>query len=63
MMQKNCKECRFFYEDNRNTLYTRSRYCFCRRKGAFFSRNYRIGEKTRIDPGNKACEAFEEKYS
>ena len=32
---------------------------FCRKKGAFFSRNYKVGEGTRIAPDQRACPEFE----
>ncbi len=56
-----CRDCRYFYRDDRSTLYIRSLYCFCQKKGVFFSRNYRIGEGTRIGEGDTACPDFQEK--
>lgn len=53
-----CRDCHWFFADNRVTEYRRDGYCFCRKKGAFFSRNYRIGEGTRIAPDQKACPEF-----
>ena len=54
-----CRECKWFWLDDRNTDYRQDTFCFCRRKGAFFSRNFRIGEGTRIAPNQKACSWFE----
>lgn len=54
-----CRDCRWFFRDDRISEYRRDSYCFCRKKGAFFSRNYRIGEGTRIAPNQKACPDFE----
>lgn len=54
-----CRQCRWFFADHRPAEYRRDNYCFCRKKGAFFSRNYRIGEGTRIHPEQEACPAFE----
>lgn len=53
-----CRDCYWFFADDRVTDYRRDCYCFCRKKGAFFSRNYRIGEETRIAPDQKACPEF-----
>lgn len=53
-----CRDCRFCWQDDRSTDYRRPPCFFCRRKGSFFSRNYRIGEGTRIDPDQPACEQF-----
>lgn len=53
-----CRDCYWFFADDRVTDYRRDCYCFCRKKGAFFSRNYRIGEGTRIAPDQKACPEF-----
>ena len=53
-----CRDCRWFFADNRAWEYRRDGYCFCRKKWAFFSRNYRIGEGTRIAPDQKACPEF-----
>lgn len=56
-----CRDCRWFWEDRRATDYRRDGYYFCRKKGCFFSRNYRIGEGTRIDRDQAACAAFEKR--
>lgn len=54
-----CKDCRFFYADNRVMKYRRQPMFFCNRKGAFHSRNFRIGEGSRIDKDDTACSLFE----
>lgn len=61
--QNKCKDCTFFYDDDRITEYRRDACYFCRRKGAFFSRNYKVGEGTRIDCGDNACKDFVNKNS
>ena len=53
-----CRECRYAFLDGRCTDYRRDAIWFCRRKGAFFSRNYRVSEGTRIDPDAPACPYF-----
>ena len=53
-----CEECRWFYEDRRETVYRRGRCCFCKRKPFPFSRQYRVGEGSRIDPGG-SCPDFQ----
>lgn len=58
-MEIYCPQCRYFYEDHRPTAYRRDSCCFCRCKGAFFSRNYRVGEGTRIGRNQPACSRFE----
>ena len=60
-----CKDCLYCVWDDRVTDYRRDagRYVFCSRKGAFFSRNYRVHEGTRIAPEDLACEQFEPKES
>ena len=59
--EKTCADCRFCIEDCRSHTYIRRGYYFCKKKGSFFSRNYRIGEGTRIDRNSPACKWFEEK--
>ena len=54
-----CKDCRFFYADNRIIKYRRQPMFFCNRKGAFHSRNFRIGEGTRIAENAQACPLFQ----
>ena len=44
-----CQDCRYCWQDDRSSVYRRPPFFFCRRKGSFFSRNYQIGEGTRID--------------
>lgn len=56
-----CRDCRWFWADRRATDYRRDGYYFCRKKGCFFSRNYRIGEGTRIARDQAACAAFEKR--
>lgn len=56
-----CRDCRWFWEDRRATDYRRDGYYFCRKKGCFFSRNYRIGEGTRIARDQAACAVFEKR--
>lgn len=56
--QAKCKDCEYFYADDRITDYRRESCCFCRRKGAFFSRNYRVGEGTRVGLNDNACDAY-----
>ncbi|MBC8571168.1 hypothetical protein [Zongyangia hominis] len=53
-----CKDCVYFYADDRGSAYRRPPCYFCRRKGVFFSRNYRVGEGTRIGREDDACEHF-----
>ena len=53
-----CQDCRYCWQDDRSSVYRRPPFFFCRRKGSFFSRNYQIGEGTRIDPCQSACEQF-----
>ena len=60
-MSNFCRDCRWFWEDRRATDYRRDGYYFCRKKGCFFSRNYRIGEGTRIARDQAACAAFEKR--
>ena len=49
-----CQDCRYCWQDDRSSVYRRPPFFFCRRKGSFFSRNYQIGEGTRIDPCQSA---------
>lgn len=56
--QNKCSDCHFFYADDRITAYRRETCYFCKRKGAFFSRNYKVGEGTRIGLHDDACENF-----
>ncbi len=56
-----CRNCAFSWEDRRETVYRREDCWFCRKKGPFFSRSYRIGEKTRVDPDAPACPEFQSK--
>lgn len=59
--QNKCKDCEFFYMDDRITAYRRETCYFCKRKGAFFSRNYQVGEGTRIGYDDAACKNFNKK--
>ncbi|MBC8560000.1 hypothetical protein [Fumia xinanensis] len=56
---RSCRECRYFYDDCRDTVYRRSHCYFCKRKGLYFSRNCRIGEENRILPDDPACKFFQ----
>lgn len=58
MSENSCETCQFAFCDDRCTDYRRDPMWFCRRKGPFFSRNYRVGEKTRIDPKSPACDDY-----
>lgn len=58
-----CRDCRWFYADDRSTVYRRPPCYFCRRKGPFFSRSWRIGEGTRIGYDDPACPDFSPKPS
>lgn len=53
-----CRDCLYFFADRRETVYRREACCFCKRKGPFYSRSYRVGEKTRIDGEQRACPDF-----
>lgn len=61
MKPPRCADCRFFYTDNRVTPYRRDPMYFCRKKGAFFSRNYSVHEKNRILPKDPACPLFKKR--
>ena len=54
-----CRDCAFFYADDRVIKYRRQPMFFCNRKGAFHSRNFRIGEGTRIAEDSPACDLFQ----
>ncbi|WMJ22541.1 hypothetical protein RBG61_11150 [Paludicola sp. MB14-C6] len=54
-----CKDCIYFLLDNRVHAYRCEPYYFCKKKGNLHSRNYKIGEGTRILPNDLACEYFE----
>lgn len=54
-MEKICRTCRYFYADDRITLYRRDPMYFCRKKGVFFSRNVAVHEQNRILPNDPAC--------
>lgn len=54
-----CRECRFFYIDNRVIKYRRQPMFFCDRKSVFHSRNFRIGEGSRIAENAEACPLFQ----
>ncbi len=56
-----CSSCQYCWKDTRHTDYIRPPYFFCQKKGSFFSRNYRVGEKTRIDPDFPACPEYRKK--
>lgn len=56
-----CRECAHCWEDRRETVYRRGECWFCRLKGPFFSRSYRVGEKTRVDPDQPGCPHFTKK--
>ena len=56
-----CRECAPCWEDRSDTVYRRGECWFCRLKGAFFRRNYRVGEKTRVDPDQPGCAHFTKK--
>lgn len=53
-----CKDCLYFYVDERENVYRREPCYFCKRKGPFYSRSFRIGEGTRITQEDKACPFF-----
>lgn len=53
-----CKDCKYFYDDNRETVYRRNHCYFCKKKGVHFSRNVKVGEKNRISPNDFACDFF-----
>lgn len=53
-----CKDCIYLITDNRVHVYRAEQYYFCKKKGSLHSRNYKIGEGTRILPSDKACEQF-----
>lgn len=53
-----CRECIHCFADHRSTDYRRPACYFCRRKGCYFSRNYRPGQQTRIHPNQPACDQF-----
>ena len=57
-MEKFCRDCAYFYADNRITPYRRDAMYFCRRKGVFFSRNTALHTKNRILPDDPACPNF-----
>ena len=61
MAEKKCIDCQYYYLDERPSVYARPKMAFCRKKGRLFSRNFKVGEQTRIDPGAVACPEFEEK--
>lgn len=56
--KQTCRNCKYCYRDNRIADYRRGEMFFCRKKGAFFSRNYRVGEGTRIHGNDIACGQF-----
>ena len=58
-MKARCIDCRHCWKDDRQSVYRRPPLYFCRRKGSFFSRNYRVGEGTRIAPDQPSCLLFE----
>lgn len=58
-MNARCIDCRHCWQDDRHSVYRRPPLYFCRKKGSFFSRNYRVGEGTRIAPDQLACPLFE----
>ncbi|MBR5485746.1 MAG: hypothetical protein IKV41_04480 [Oscillospiraceae bacterium] len=53
-----CSDCAFFYSDDRIIKYRRQPMFFCNRKGSLHSRNFRIGEGTRIAADCDACSMF-----
>ncbi|MEG2038664.1 MAG: hypothetical protein RRZ73_02935 [Oscillospiraceae bacterium] len=55
-----CESCKFCYFDNRIMKYRRQPMYFCTAKGAFFSRNFKVGEGTRIDKGGTICDKYQE---
>lgn len=57
-MTPTCESCRWFYDDDRDTIYRRGRCCFCKRKPYPFSRQHKPGEGSRIDPKG-CCEHYE----
>lgn len=62
-MEARCENCRWFYlddRDDRDTVYRRRECCFCRRKPFPFSRQYKVGEGSRIDR-RSCCENYEPK--
>ncbi len=53
-----CSDCTFFYRDDRIIKYRRQPMFFCNRKGSLHSRNFRIGEGTRIAADSDICNMF-----
>jgi hypothetical protein len=53
-----CKDCIYFLSDNRAHVYRSESCYFCKKKGSLHSRNYKIGEGTRILPNDIGCEHF-----
>lgn len=60
MTDARCETCRWFYLDVRETVYRRGECCFCKRKPFPFSRQYKVGEGSRIDC-KSCCENYEPK--
>lgn len=59
MSQKyQCKDCVYLFIDNRLNTYRSAPFYFCQKKGNLHSRNYKIGEGTRISLSDDACEYF-----
>lgn len=56
-----CADCRYFYADDRIMPYRRDPMFFCRKKGAFFSRNFAVHEQNRILPEDPACSLFKKR--
>ncbi len=56
-----CKDCKYFYEDLRDTVYRRDNCFFCKRRGVHFSRNVKQGEGNRVMPDTPICENFSKK--
>lgn len=55
MQQKQCGSCRYLYEDDRDTVYRRGRMYFCRCSPFPMSRQYKVGEGSRVAPDLPAC--------
>ena len=60
-MNQHCIDCRYCWKDDRSTVYRRPPMYFCKKKGGFFSRSYKIGVGNRIDPEAPSCEKFSPK--
>lgn len=61
--KQTCQNCKYCYRDDRASDYRRDVMFFCRKKGVFFSRNYRVGEGSRIQGDDPACSWFVKTYN